>query len=160
MANDLWFGVIVEHNGKRLGTLAISPNALGWTREGAKGGRVITWTELDRLLGTSAGGGGAKAGGGSRKAKRRAKKAAAAAKPKAHKPHKAPSGTELRASYRGKGITATLRADGKIVLNGKTFDSPSAAATAAVKKGRRDGWQFWKVQNARGKWVALDTRRQ
>lgn len=160
MANELWFGVIVEQNGKRLGTLAISPNALGWTREGAKSGRALTWAELDRLLG-----GGASAGGG-RKAKRKAKKARAAkpvvkakAKAKAAPAKKAAGGTALRASYRGKPLTATLRADGKIDFAGKTFDSPSAAATAAVKKGRRDGWQFWKVQNARGKWVALDSRR-
>lgn len=159
MANELWFGVIVEQNGKRLGTLAISPNALGWTREGAKNGRALTWAELDRLLG------GGPSAGGARKPKRRAKakpKAKAAKAPAAKpatKPTKAASGTELRASYRGKPIAATLRTDGKIVYAGKTYDSPSAAATAAVKKGRRDGWQFWKVQNARGKWVALDTRR-
>lgn len=158
MANELWFGVIVEQNGKRLGTLAISPNALGWTREGANTGRALTWAELDQLLG----GGGRTAG--ARKGKRKAKKAkkaevAKAAKP-ASKPQKAAAGTELRARYRGKAIAATLRADGKIVYAGKTFDSPSAAATAAVKKGRRDGWQFWKVQNARGKWVALDSRRK
>jgi len=153
MANELWFGVIVEQNGKRLGTLAISPNALGWTREGAKSGRALTWGELDQLLG------GATSARGAGKAKRKARKKARAAKP-ASKPKKAASGTELRASYRGKPITATLRADGKIVLGGKTFASPSAAATAAVKKGRRDGWQFWKVQNARGKWVALDSRRK
>lgn len=63
-----------------------------------------------------------------------------------------PHGTLLRMEYnRGKQIYEGKIINGKWVVNGRTFDSPSGAASelALTKKGRPtklNGWLYWKVK--------------
>lgn len=55
-----------------------------------------------------------------------------------------PSGTEFRANYKGK--TYLGRVDsGALVLNGKRFDSPSAAAVS-ITHNPVNGWHFWQCR--------------
>jgi len=61
----------------------------------------------------------------------------------------------LRATYKGKTLKAIVLRDGRIRFRGKTYTSPSLAATAAVASGNRNGWSFWRYQRAPGDWVAL-----
>jgi len=60
----------------------------------------------------------------------------------------------LRARHKGKTIKATAWKDGRIYFDGKLYNSPSAAAAAAVKHGC-NGWRFWRYQRAPGDWVPL-----
>jgi hypothetical protein len=60
----------------------------------------------------------------------------------------------LRAYYLGVEYTARLRTDGWINYNRKLYESPSAAAKAAVGKGL-NGWTFWQYRNEKKKWVKL-----
>jgi hypothetical protein len=52
-----------------------------------------------------------------------------------------PAGTEFRANYKGKTYLARAE-NGALVLNGRRFDSPSAAAMAITGKPV-NGWTFW-----------------
>jgi hypothetical protein len=80
-------------------------------------------------------------------------------------PHKAPKGlvlhkllspgAQIKAIYKGKEILATIDEDGKILLSGKLYNSPSAAGVSVIDRSTVNGWQFWKYQNSEGKWVAL-----
>jgi Restriction Enzyme Adenine Methylase Associated/GIY-YIG catalytic domain len=80
-------------------------------------------------------------------------------------PHKAPKGlvlhkllapgAQIKATYKGKEILATIDEQGKILLNGKLFNSPSSAGVAVIDRSTVNGWRFWKYQNPEGKWVAL-----
>jgi hypothetical protein len=80
-------------------------------------------------------------------------------------PHQAPKGlvlhkllspgAKIKAIYKGKEILAAIDDQGKILLNGKLFNSPSAAGVAVIDRSTVNGWQFWKYQNSEGKWVAL-----
>jgi hypothetical protein len=59
-------------------------------------------------------------------------------------------GTQFRMSYNGRQYRGEIT-DGKWVVEGKTFDSPSGAASgvAITKSGkttRLDGWGYWEVQ--------------
>jgi hypothetical protein len=59
-------------------------------------------------------------------------------------------GTRLRMRYNGRQYEGEI-VDGKWVIEGKTFDSPSGAASgiAITKRGkttRLDGWIYWEVQ--------------
>jgi hypothetical protein len=59
-------------------------------------------------------------------------------------------GTKLRMSYNGRRYEGEI-VDGKWVIEGKIFDSPSGAASgiALTKSGkttRLDGWIYWEVQ--------------
>jgi hypothetical protein len=59
-------------------------------------------------------------------------------------------GTRLRMRYNGRQYEGEI-VDGKWVIEGKTFDSPSGAASgiAITKSGnttRLDGWIYWEVQ--------------
>lgn len=61
-----------------------------------------------------------------------------------------PHGTLLRMEYNKRRYDGTLT-DGKWVVDGKTFDSPSGAAsgvavTKSGKKTRLDGWMYWEVK--------------
>ena len=52
-----------------------------------------------------------------------------------------PAGSEFRAAYKGQ--TYLARAEGgALVLNGKRYDSPSAAAIA-ITGSNTNGWRFW-----------------
>jgi len=85
---------------------------------------------------------------------------------KEKKPTRAPKGKEivlaqylsermkLKAKYKGKTIKATAWKDGRIYFDGKLYNSPSAAASAAVKH-KCNGWLFWHYQRAPGDWVPL-----
>lgn len=55
-----------------------------------------------------------------------------------------PTGTEFRASYKGQTYLARVEA-GALVLNGKRFDSPSAAAIS-ITKNPVNGWHFWQCR--------------
>ncbi len=52
-----------------------------------------------------------------------------------------PHGTEFRATYKGQQYTGMVQ-NGALVLNGKRFSSPSAAAVA-ITGNPVNGWMFW-----------------
>ncbi|MDR3463884.1 MAG: hypothetical protein P4L76_16370 [Beijerinckiaceae bacterium] len=74
-------------------------------------------------------------------------------------------GTKLRMSYNGQTHEGEIR-DGKWVVEGKTFRSPSGAAsgTALTKQGKKtqlDGWKYWEVKPlGTDKWATLDSLAQ
>lgn len=53
-----------------------------------------------------------------------------------------PAGTELRATYKGQSYLARIEG-GALLLNGRRFDSPSAAAVS-ITKNPVNGWNFWR----------------
>jgi hypothetical protein len=55
-----------------------------------------------------------------------------------------PAGTEFRAAYKGQTHLGRV-AGGALVLGGKRFVSPSAAARA-ITGGNLNGWRFWKCR--------------
>jgi hypothetical protein len=65
----------------------------------------------------------------------------------------------LRGTINGKTYTATIRRDGKIYYRKRLYESPTAAASAAL--GRPvNGWDFWRLRNDDGEWVRLRTIRR
>jgi len=62
--------------------------------------------------------------------------------------------TRLRRTYRGKDYTAVLLPKGQIVVRGRRFLSPSAAAQS-IARGGINGWYFWWVEKPDGEWVKL-----
>lgn len=52
-----------------------------------------------------------------------------------------PHGTEFRATYKGQRYIGVVR-DGALVVNGKRFSSPSAAAIS-ITGNPVNGWRFW-----------------
>lgn len=71
-----------------------------------------------------------------------------------------PAGTELRATYKGQTYLARVDA-AALELNGRKFDSPSAAAMS-ITRHPVNGWTFWKCRlPGQAKWTDLnDLRRQ
>lgn len=60
----------------------------------------------------------------------------------------------LRANYKGKRHTASLRKDGFISIGQELFESPTAAARSIT--GRTvNGWQFWQYRKASKGWCPL-----
>lgn len=55
-----------------------------------------------------------------------------------------PAGTELRASYKRQTYLARVEG-GALVLNGKRYDTPSAAAMS-VTSHPVNGWTFWEAR--------------
>ena len=55
-----------------------------------------------------------------------------------------PAGTEFRANYKGQTHLARVEA-GAIVVEGKRYDTPSAAAMA-ITTGNVNGWRFWEAR--------------
>lgn len=55
-----------------------------------------------------------------------------------------PAGTEFRATYRGRTHTGQVR-DGNLVIEGKPYDTPSAAAVA-ITGNSVNGWKFWECR--------------
>jgi hypothetical protein len=74
-----------------------------------------------------------------------------------------PHGTAARMRYNGRLFEGRI-VDGKWVIEGKSFDSPSGAASgiAITKKGRKtrlDGWIYWEVQ-LNGSWTSISALRR
>lgn len=69
-----------------------------------------------------------------------------------------PSGTEFRASYKGKTYLARVD-DGALRMGARRFDSPSAAAVA-VTGHPVNGWRFWSCRlPGRPGWEPLEAVR-
>ena len=69
-----------------------------------------------------------------------------------------PAGTEFRATYKGK-IYLARAENGALVLNGRRFDSPSAAAMSITGKPV-NGWTFWEGrQPGRTAWQIIKAQR-
>lgn len=76
----------------------------------------------------------------------------------------------LVARYRGREYRATLKADGLVEYEGRTFQSPSTAgahvrlAVMGPREGRpypqTNGWTFWSYERATGTLVPLDSLRR
>jgi hypothetical protein len=62
----------------------------------------------------------------------------------------------LRGWHRGYEYRAFLGMDGTIQYGNEQFESPSAAASAAVGRGMQ-GWWFWHYKSAAGEWTRLRT---
>jgi hypothetical protein len=69
-----------------------------------------------------------------------------------------PVGTEFRATHKGQTYTGRVEG-GALVLNGKRYDSPSAAGIA-VTKGNINGWRFWRARlPGQQSWKIIDSLR-
>lgn len=69
-----------------------------------------------------------------------------------------PAGTEFRATYKGKTYLARAE-NGALVLNGRRFDSPSAAAMSITGKPV-NGWTFWEGRlPGRTSWQIIKAQR-
>jgi Restriction Enzyme Adenine Methylase Associated len=70
-----------------------------------------------------------------------------------------PAGTELRATYKGQTYLARVAA-GALVLEGRRFDSPSAAAMS-ITRHPVNGWTFWECRlPGQGRWLKLKALRR
>lgn len=56
-----------------------------------------------------------------------------------------PAGTEFRANYKGQTHLGRV-GGGALVLSGKRFDSPSAAAMSITNNKPVNGWTFWQCR--------------
>jgi Protein of unknown function (DUF2924)/Restriction Enzyme Adenine Methylase Associated len=70
-----------------------------------------------------------------------------------------PSGTELRSTYKGKAYLARVNS-GALVLQGRRFDSPSAAAMS-ITGSPVNGWTFWQCKlPGQDRWQILKSLRR
>ena len=75
-----------------------------------------------------------------------------------------PHGTKLRMRYNGRHHEGTIL-DGKWVVEGKSFESPSGAASGVALTKRQtptrlDGWGYWEIQTPFDlNWVKIATLR-
>jgi hypothetical protein len=69
-----------------------------------------------------------------------------------------PAGTEFRATYKGKVVVARAE-HGALLVNGKSFNSPSAAAVS-ITGNPVNGWTFWECRLPGGSWRMLKTLRK
>lgn len=65
----------------------------------------------------------------------------------------------IRFSYKGRLYKAQVRRDGTIYHRGRSYTSPSSAASAITRKPI-DGWHAWKYRRAPNGWVSLDELRR
>jgi hypothetical protein len=65
----------------------------------------------------------------------------------------------IRMSYKGKLYKAQVRRDGTIYHRGKSYTSPSSAASAITRRAI-DGWLAWRYLRIPGGWVPLDELRR
>jgi hypothetical protein len=65
----------------------------------------------------------------------------------------------IRMSYKGKLYKAQVRRDGTIYHRGKSYTSPSFAASAITRRAI-DGWHAWKYRRAPNDWGPLDDLRK
>jgi hypothetical protein len=69
-----------------------------------------------------------------------------------------PSGTEFRASHKGQMYYARIE-DASLILNGKKFPSPSAAAVS-ITGNPVNGWVFWECKlPGNQNWQSINTLR-
>ena len=61
--------------------------------------------------------------------------------------------------YRGKEYQAYLSPSGTVTLNGKRYESPTAAAKAVTGGSSGNGWRFWYIKDSAGEWVTLSEYR-
>jgi len=67
----------------------------------------------------------------------------------------------IRMEYKSKRFRAIVRPDGKIRFKGRTFNSPSIAATRISRSGHAmNGWRLWKYERSPGEWVYLNELRR
>lgn len=66
----------------------------------------------------------------------------------------------LKAKFKNKTVTARVGKNGTIRFAGKTYSSPSLAASAACGRKARNGWTFWSYERAPGDWVRLNQLRK
>jgi len=70
-----------------------------------------------------------------------------------------PAGTEFRATYKGKVLTACVEG-GALVLNGQRYDSPSPAAMS-VTNSAVNGWRFWECRlPGKSTWQLMENLRR
>ena len=70
-----------------------------------------------------------------------------------------PQGARIRGTLKNRTFRARVRRNGKIRFNGRSYDSLSLAAKAAVHRPT-NGWWFWQVERGRGNWVRLNKIRR
>ena len=68
-------------------------------------------------------------------------------------------GSVIRSTYKGRITEGQLDAEGRILVNGKMFNSPSTSAVSITNRPM-NGWTFWKYQDSNGEWVLIDTLRK
>lgn len=70
-----------------------------------------------------------------------------------------PAGTEFRAAYKGQTYLGRVEGGG-LMLNGKRFDTPSAAAMS-ITDSPVNGWTFWQARlPGQAGWKMIKTLRQ
>ena len=70
-----------------------------------------------------------------------------------------PAGSEFRATYKGQTHLARVEG-GSLVLSGKRFDTPSAAAMS-ITNSPVNGWTFWEARlPGQAGWKVIKTLRQ
>ncbi len=70
-----------------------------------------------------------------------------------------PAGTEFRASYKGQSYYGSVEA-GALVVQGKRFESPSAAA-GSITGNPVNGWLFWECRlPGKAGWQAMKSLRK
>ncbi|HJX10498.1 MAG TPA: DUF4357 domain-containing protein [Candidatus Binatia bacterium] len=70
-----------------------------------------------------------------------------------------PLGTEFRATYKGQQYEGKVES-GALVIDGKRFDSPSAAAVA-ITGNPVNGWTFWECRlPGKGSWQMIKSLRR
>lgn len=70
-----------------------------------------------------------------------------------------PNGTEFRATYKGQIKNGRVES-AALVVNGKRYESPSAAAVA-ITKTSVNGWGFWECKlPGKNSWQSIDSLRR
>ena len=70
-----------------------------------------------------------------------------------------PEGTEFRAKYKGRTISGRVKS-GFLIVNGKSFNSPSAAAVS-ITGNMVNGWIFWECRlPGKGSWQTISSLRK
>jgi predicted CopG family antitoxin len=69
-----------------------------------------------------------------------------------------PAGTDFKANYKGQLHTARIEG-GSLVVNGKRFNSPSAAAVS-ITGSPVNGWRFWECKLPGKSWQFIESLRR
>jgi len=70
-----------------------------------------------------------------------------------------PVGTEFRATYKGRSHIGVVRS-GELVVDGKSFSSPSAAAIS-ITENSVNGWKFWECKlPGKSSWRLIESMRK